>query len=309
MRKDAKVLFAVGGVLLAVLVVYFVSTSKKKTTTTNPPSVAVVPPEQPSVQPPGSTDNGLGAGASGAGTGGGIAGPNDSQPVQPVTPTEQSKKLTAPDNVVPPGVLPPEKPFGDPGKIEKPAEPPVGPLDVVAKPRTTGSFYIVKANQTLSTISLERYGTVRHWIEIQAANPGINPNRMHVGDKLNLPDIAVASRPAGSGGSGGSASEDLNPEHVHVIPPADLDTVLAADTHISTHETPAPAPSGGLPVPGQVYHVRPGDSLYKISKLAYHSGKHADAIYDANKAAIGPDKARLKLDMALTIPDGDRHEK
>jgi nucleoid-associated protein YgaU len=290
MRKDAKVLFAVGGVLLAVLVVYFVSTGKKKTTSTNPPPVAVVPPEQPVAQPPGPSD-----------TGTGIAGPGDLS-ATPVGPAEPPKK--SPATSEPPAL--PDKPAGDPVKPEKTLDNPGGGLEA-PKPRTSGSVYIVKANQTLSTISLERYGSSKHWIDIQEANPGIKPERLQIGDKLNLPDIAVASRPAGSTGSLASTDEKIGPGYTGVIPPPDL--VLASDIQIPTHETheatspAAPAPSGAAPVPGQAYHVRPGDSLYKISKLAYHSGKHADAIYEANRAAIGPDKARLKLDMALTIPE------
>ena len=296
MRKDAKVLFGVGGVLLAVLVVYFVSTSKKKTASTGTtPPVAVIPPEQTVAQPPASTD-----------TGGGIAGPNDTA-VTPVTPVEQPTKKPPVTSELPAG---PDKVTVDSTPIPKTVDGGTGGGSgglEAPKPRTSGSVYVVKANETLSTISLERYGTVKHWIDIQEANPGINPKRLQIGDKLNLPDIAVASRSNGSTGSAPSTGEKIGPGYTGVIPPPDL--VLATDTQVSTHETresaspAAPAPSGAAPTPGQVYHVRQGDSLYKISKLAYHSGKHADAIYEANKAAIGPDKGRLKLDMPLTIPE------
>lgn len=55
------------------------------------------------------------------------------------------------------------------------------------------------------------------------------------------------------------------------------------------------------PVP-KVYIVKPGDSLWKIAKLQLGDGSKYKAIYDANKAVIGPDPNLIKPGMKLVMP-------
>jgi nucleoid-associated protein YgaU len=70
----------------------------------------------------------------------------------------------------------------------------------------------------------------------------------------------------------------------------------------------APAPGGAAPAPGATYVVQRGDTLYGIASRAYFTNdlreKSAGAkrIYDANRAAIGPDKDRLVVGTPLVIP-------
>ncbi len=55
------------------------------------------------------------------------------------------------------------------------------------------------------------------------------------------------------------------------------------------------------PVP-KVYVVKPGDSLWKIAKLQLGNGSKYSAIYDANKAVIGPDLNKIIPGMKLVMP-------
>lgn len=76
-------------------------------------------------------------------------------------------------------------------------------------------------------------------------------------------------------------------------------------------EAVAPAASPGVaqqrsrpdlkPVP-KIYVVKPGDSLWKIAKLQLGDGRKYKAIYDANKAVIGPDPNLIKPGMKLVMP-------
>jgi nucleoid-associated protein YgaU len=57
----------------------------------------------------------------------------------------------------------------------------------------------------------------------------------------------------------------------------------------------------GKPVP-KVYVVKSGDTLYTIAKSQLGSGGQWQAIYDANKTAIGPDPNKLTAGTKLVMP-------
>ena len=50
------------------------------------------------------------------------------------------------------------------------------------------------------------------------------------------------------------------------------------------------------------YEVKPGDSLSKIAKDVYDNGGLFNKIYEANKATIGDDSAKLKIGTVLKMP-------
>jgi nucleoid-associated protein YgaU len=68
-----------------------------------------------------------------------------------------------------------------------------------AQPRAGGRTYTVKSGDTLGEIAKRELGSAQRWNEIQALNPGLNPNRMVVGAELVLPQgggsrVATAPR-------------------------------------------------------------------------------------------------------------------
>ena len=56
-----------------------------------------------------------------------------------------------------------------------------------SKGHITGKTYVIKTGDTLYSISRARYGTNARVKDIEAANPGLNPNKLQVGQKINLP--------------------------------------------------------------------------------------------------------------------------
>ena len=54
------------------------------------------------------------------------------------------------------------------------------------------------------------------------------------------------------------------------------------------------------------YTIKSGDSLWRIAKAQYGDHTKWSIIYDANRAAIGPDPARLKVGRSLRIPPQTR---
>jgi nucleoid-associated protein YgaU len=51
------------------------------------------------------------------------------------------------------------------------------------------------------------------------------------------------------------------------------------------------------------YEVQPSDSLYRISMKLYGKADHVDKLYEDNKDVIGSDPRRLKLHMVLKLSD------
>ena len=52
---------------------------------------------------------------------------------------------------------------------------------------STGGTYVVKKGDTLFHIAKEHYGDGKQWQRIAAANPGVTPNSLRVGQTLAMP--------------------------------------------------------------------------------------------------------------------------
>ena len=287
MRKDAKIGFAIGGVLLAVLTVYVLVVPGKHKTIANSGGVNLVTPcgdrrlrrrsrlrraqatstdNQATADKPG-PDKADPVASYGASwdkifpnqTGGPVplmtTNPGPGEADATAQQTAQQTSATHPDQVA----------QGTPA----PSDPPVlmnagGPATPATQPTAVaGRIYTIKPGQTLSSIAAEVYGNQRFYVAIIRANPTLNPNRLRAGTKITLPDIS-----------------EVKPESTAV---ANEPTALAA---------------------ANTYKVESGDTLYGISKKLFGSPKEADTIYDLNKDAIGPDKAKLKLGIVLKLPAG-----
>jgi nucleoid-associated protein YgaU len=71
---------------------------------------------------------------------------------------------------------------------------PAAPAAVVPSkpaPVDDGRTYVVKAGETLGTISQKVYGTTKHWKQLHEANRDVipDPARMRAGTKIKLPRI------------------------------------------------------------------------------------------------------------------------
>jgi LysM repeat protein len=81
------------------------------------------------------------------------------------------------------------------------SNPPVQPPPVVAAPEAAGTEYVVVKGDSLWKIAKKNGVTVK---AIEAANPGIDPARLKVGQKISIP--AASSAPESATGVTGSAS-------------------------------------------------------------------------------------------------------
>jgi len=162
--------------------------------------------------------------------------------------------------------------------------PPMGPGDSVTfgKPTATGpagnTTYVIKSGDSFAKIAKATYGNARVSTinAIMAANPGVDPKRLKVNQKINLPAAGV-------------------------MPAAPAATKPA---------TTKPAP-GGKPTTGPAttqkhvaagtYTVKKGDDLGKIAMTVYGSKKKWRTIYNANKDVIS-DPDVVRVGTVLKIP-------
>ncbi len=309
MRTDAKIGFAIVGVLVAVLAVYAVVIPKHKRLADTAKPVVIPPtpgPTEPATAPPTVPPTGDPVGPAGnPDPDGGSIPANPVPPGRPVEPNGLRSAVSTGHDGTGPSLL-----GGDP--IRTPTEPPAVPGPVAANPPRRGPAapadsgpersgvhgrrgsrpsddvaspataaandhpYTVRSGQTLSSIAAEIYGDSRAWTQIAKENPKINPARLKVGTRIMIPDPAA-----------------VRPHPGVVIPAADV--VVSDEADLAAAVAPGQA----------TYRVQSGDSLYKIAKRLLGSGRQADALYALNRGAIGPDMARLKRGMLLRLPTAD----
>jgi nucleoid-associated protein YgaU len=145
---------------------------------------------------------------------------------------------------------------------------PTTPAAPTPPPPTPARTYTIASGDTFTNIAAKLYGSERFWVDIAQANPTVDPNKLKIGQEIKLPaseDIAAAQSPA-----------------------------AATDAARST--TPAP--------PGtRSYTIHAGDTLSSIAQRFYGNPDLWRTLYDANRAAIGPNPDRLSAGETLTIPD------
>jgi nucleoid-associated protein YgaU len=128
-------------------------------------------------------------------------------------------------------------------------------------------IYIVRKGDTLAAISTRIYGSLRMIHALERANPGLDPRRMRIGQKIRLPRHGSAT--------------------------------LATRYHRShlRHHAYASSSHGG-----QMYVVRSGEDLYDIARKFYHNGGMWKKIYNANRRTIGPRPNDLRAGERIVIP-------
>lgn len=124
--------------------------------------------------------------------------------------------------------------------------------------------YTVKSGDNFWTIAQAVYGDGRHYTRIEQANPGVNSNRLRVGQELRLPALS--------------------------------ESATAAPTTVSRS-------AGSSALGARQYRVQQNDSLHRIAQKLYGDGSRWEEIYNLNRQAIGADPGKLKLDMVLQLPE------
>lgn len=201
--------------------------------------------------------------------------------VQPAQPVVTQPAVTQPSAVRTIKPLPPA-PAPKAPKTKVAAAPAPAPA---AQPAAAAE-YVVKPGDTLFLISKR---TNYRQAAIVAANPGLNPDRLRVGQKLKMPGAVAA--PAVAKAAAPEAKPAAKDKDGKVMPAA-APAPAAANT-----KAPVKTKSGFVPYEGPTkeYTVKQGDSL---GKIASESGISIRAL----KALNGLQKDNLRIGMKLKIP-------
>lgn len=196
----------------------------------------------------------------------------------PAEPTPSQAPITVtPAPEPPPAVEPPPAKVVAVKPLPPPAVPRKRPAAVAPVPAATGRTIVVQRGDTLSGIC------VRHHVKMSAvvaANPGLKPNHIRIGQKIVLPGAAVAAV---------SAKAPASPK---VMTAAAEAPVTAANTTPPARTKAAFAPYAG---PTKAYKVRSGDTL---GEIASRSGITIRALKELNKLS----KDSIRAGQELLVP-------
>jgi len=152
--------------------------------------------------------------------------------------------------------------------------------------------YTIIEGDTFSSIAEEYLGDARKSALIEQENPGIDPTKLAIGQKIKLPGQVAAP-------VSGGASSATTPSPTA---PGGAASVVAAPVR-----SPAPGAATGAGAlatdPGR-HTIKQGDTLASIAERYY--GTKAESawrrIFEANRGSIGDDPARLKVGTVIVIP-------
>jgi len=178
-----------------------------------------------------------------------------------------------------------------PARIERPAAPTwtmdgraePGEFDNVVEPsrpepqpagEDDAHVHVIRAGDTFSSIAIAEYGAERYAAAIEDANPGVNPNRLQIGQEIVLPEI--------------DPTREAAPRRSERAP----DPVPLADFAERRDA-------------GASYTVASGDTLSGIAQRELGTAVRWREIYELNRQQIGDDPSRLKVGMKLRLPGDD----
>lgn len=142
------------------------------------------------------------------------------------------------------------------------APPPVTvKVDPVPAPSST-TQYTIKSGDTLEGIARTQMGGGQKWQQIVAANPGLDPKALKIGQKITIPTAGTAT---------------------------------------SQEKASAPAGSSTTAAPN-TYTVQKGDTLIELSRKFYGSETEWKRILEANAGTLKGDAKAITPGMKLVIP-------
>ena len=142
-----------------------------------------------------------------------------------------------------------------------------------ATPTAGMRTHVVAKGETIAKISEAVYGSQNYWPHILRANPGLVAEKIRPGMTINLP------------------------------PESDVKTTASNTTTVADPTAPKPDTTSPKLDAQTQYEVQSGDSLAKIAMKLYGNSNKWQAIYDLNKEAIGDNPAKLKQKSILKLPE------
>jgi nucleoid-associated protein YgaU len=260
-------------------------------------------------------------------------------------PPEEKKIVSIPVQPTPQPVQPPVQPIQPPAQPRPPEQVPISyetpkesrePLKPQAEsveptqptPTEEGQYYVIKRGDTFESLAEKHYGSKNKWSIIQDANPGVNPKRLKIGQKILIPTKTTEPET--------TPVETVESEKTYIVKSGDtLEGIsmrfyksrrfaqkifdankekienpnsLKVGTKIVIPEVrkeePAPRREEIPQEEGKKsYVVKPGDSLWKIANTIYKDSSYISKIQKLNKDKIPTTDSSLRPGMVLRLPD------
>lgn len=169
-------------------------------------------------------------------------------------------------------------------------------------PASTGGSktYTVQEGDTLSSIARELLGDENLWPRIAAANPGIDPDLVKVGQALNIPGKDGAAKPATTGGTVAAPGRPNGALKSGAPPATGSGTAPASPAPVDAVRG-EPALKAG----GSTYVVGKGDTLRSIARNVLKDASKWRQIYDLNRDKLeSPDVISEGTELRLPPLNG-----
>ncbi len=167
---------------------------------------------------------------------------------------------------------------------------PVDPKSPDGSMPTSVTKHRIRAGDTYSKLAKLYYGTADKAALIQAANPGVAPEKLKLGMEITVPAAVTAPGPGTRQNPDPAAGSDASER------PAWIRAVQGEEP--SARPAGAAAPEAG----GRSVTVKRNDSLRGIAKRVYGDEKHWKLIFDANRSSL-PTERSLRPGMVLVLPE------
>ena len=199
-------------------------------------------PAGSTIAAPGASAGSVAGGAAGAAA----ANANSTRTATPVTPTGSGTAGSATTGTASGGAV----------------VPPVKVVTAPATPAAGTTQYTIKSGDTLEGIARAQMGDGQKWQLIAAANPGLDPKALKIGQKITIP---------------------------------------ASTATAMKEKAAAPAGSSSAAAPN-TYTVQKGDTLIELSRKFYGNDAEWKRILEANATTLKGDPKAIAPGMKLVIP-------
>ncbi|MGN6369410.1 MAG: LysM peptidoglycan-binding domain-containing protein [Phycisphaerae bacterium] len=158
-----------------------------------------------------------------------------------------------------------------------------------------GGEYAIQKGDTIAALAKKNHTTTK---AILAANPGINPNRLKVGQKIKIPESNGSSSSTLGGMSLPTSTFDLGTPGETTTKPATTGRKSKTSPR-STRGAKTAAPQSHLA--GGTYTIKKGDTLRKIAKTVYGNEALWRRIFRANRGDLSSPNA-IKVGQVIRLP-------
>ena len=176
---------------------------------------------------------------------------------------------------------------------------------------STGSSsgeYAIQKGDTIGALAKKNHTSTK---AILAANPGVNPNRLKIGQKIKIPEASSSTGSSSSNslggtsltGTGSSSFDTTFGTGTATTKPATKGHKGTGTTGASTRAAAKSGKASGSQssLAGGTYTIKKGDTLRKIAKSVYGNEQLWHRIFRANRGDLSSPNA-LKVGETIRLP-------